>query len=117
MNREYPHFSQDKWHEILPIDDAEWLARVSSNLEGRRLGAMNSVFFLYMVQGDAKTKKEQIQRCRDQESIFTEDREELEAFATYWFARNPFLYETTRLFNRNRHSRRLGVERNTRNAT
>ena len=78
------------------FDEAEWLARVTDNLKGRHFGAMDSVLFLCMAQGDAKTKKKQIRRWRDQADINTSDREELDTLLRNCFARNPFFYETTR---------------------
>ena len=78
------------------FDDAEWISRVTSSLEGRHMGAMDSVLFLCMAQGDAKAKKKQIRRWRDQGAISLSDRNELDAFLTDGYARNPFLYQTTR---------------------
>ena len=80
----------------IQFDDAEWIASVTSNLEGRHMGAMDSVYFLCMVQGKAKAKKRQIRRWRDQGNISLSDRKKLDAFLTKGYARNPFLYQTTR---------------------
>ena len=82
----------DKIH----FKDAEWISRVTSNLESRHIGAMDSVLFLCLAQGDAQTKKEHIRKWRDQEKLSTGDREELDAFLTDGYARNPFLYQATR---------------------
>ena len=78
------------------FDDAEWLARVTDNLASWHGGSVDTVLFLCMAQGDSETKKTQITRWLDQGNMSPQDREKLEAFSSHWFARNPFLYKTTR---------------------